>query len=189
MKILYQSVLILLCCYPNSSTLYHFFQDKTNLLRDFIFLLKTGSIPLQENDYIPLQLRMLACRCLVAIVGSRDTSSVSVLGRFSWLQHELGVNRGLYMGLLPCLLRSFTSFMVSQEDCMMVIEKDSNYMWIEYIMMLVSALISTQTALQSLTDNGFIALMMSIFQDNIASVNRSAPIRLYTETLIIQVIQ
>ena len=187
MKILYQSVLILLCCYPNSSTLYHFFQDKTNLLRDFIFLLKTGSIPLQESDYIPLQLRMLACRCLVAIVGSRDTSSVSVLGRFSWLQHELGVNRGLYMGLLPCLLRSFTSFMVSQEDNMMAIEKDSNYMWIEYIMMLVSALISTPTALQSLTDNGFIALMMSIFQD-LASVHRSA-IRLYTETLIIQVIK
>lgn len=33
------------------------------------------------------------------------------MGRFSWLQHDLGVNRGQYMGLLPCLLRSAVSFL------------------------------------------------------------------------------
>lgn len=38
----YRSILILLCCYPNSSVLSHFFQDKTDLLRDFVFMLKTG---------------------------------------------------------------------------------------------------------------------------------------------------
>ena len=39
----YRSILILLCCHPNSSVLSHFFQDKTDLLRDFVFMLRTGS--------------------------------------------------------------------------------------------------------------------------------------------------
>jgi hypothetical protein len=61
----------------------------------------------------PLSLRVLACQCLTAIVSSRDSSSISVMGKFSWLQSDLGVARGHYMGLLPCLLRSSTSFIQS----------------------------------------------------------------------------
>lgn len=62
----------------------------------------------QESvDIVPLDIRILALHCLVAIVGSQDTSSVSVLGRFSWLQHELGVNRGQYMGIYSFLSHSF----------------------------------------------------------------------------------
>ena len=38
----YQAILLLLCCHPNSSVLSHFFQDKTDLLRDFVFMLRTG---------------------------------------------------------------------------------------------------------------------------------------------------
>jgi hypothetical protein len=38
----YRSILILLCCHPNTSVLSHFFQDKTDLLRDFIFMIRTG---------------------------------------------------------------------------------------------------------------------------------------------------
>lgn len=38
----YRSILILLCCHPNTSVLSHFFQDKTDLLRDFIFMVRTG---------------------------------------------------------------------------------------------------------------------------------------------------
>jgi hypothetical protein len=40
----YRSILILLCCHPNTSVLSHFFQDKTDLLRDFIFMIRTGLI-------------------------------------------------------------------------------------------------------------------------------------------------
>lgn len=110
----YRAILLLLCCHPNSSVLSHFFQDKTDLLRDFVFMLRTGPGSSEYYKYeesIPLDLRILACQCLTAIVGSRDTSAVSVMGRFSWLQHDLGVNRGQYMGLLPCILRSSTSFL------------------------------------------------------------------------------
>ena len=63
--------------------------------------------------YIPLDLRLLACQCLSAIVGTRDSSTASVMGRFSWLQHDLGVNRGQYMGLLPCMLRSCLAYLTS----------------------------------------------------------------------------
>lgn len=38
----YLSVLILLCCHPSSNILSHFFQDKTDLLCDFIYLMRTG---------------------------------------------------------------------------------------------------------------------------------------------------
>jgi hypothetical protein len=110
----YRAIHLLLCCHPNSSVLSHFFQDKTDLLRDFVFMLRTGPGSSEYYKYeesIPLELRLIACQCLTAIVGSRDTSAVSVMGRFSWLQHDLGVNRGQYMGLLPCILRSSTSFL------------------------------------------------------------------------------
>lgn len=42
----YRSILILLCCHPNTSVLSHFFQDKTDLLRDFIFMVRTGNYSL-----------------------------------------------------------------------------------------------------------------------------------------------
>lgn len=42
----YRSILILLCCHPNTSVLSHFFQDKTDLLRDFIFMVRTGVFPI-----------------------------------------------------------------------------------------------------------------------------------------------
>ena len=170
----YLSVLSLLSCHPSSNILSHFFQDKTDLLCDFIYMMRTGkqsschyysliysfthSFTNSRLDVIcllaslscslvlcltsssilittgpgsseysqqpstasstntpttPLSLRVLACECLTAIVSSRDSSSVSVMGKFSWLQSDLGVARGHYMGLLPCLLRSATSFIQS----------------------------------------------------------------------------
>jgi hypothetical protein len=105
-----QAVLILLCCFPSNSTLANFFQDKTCILNDIVFLLKTGPGSAEYDTSVPLDVRLLAVHCLIAVVGSRDVSG-SVLGRFSWIQQELGVNRGQYMGLLPCLLRSAMSFL------------------------------------------------------------------------------
>jgi hypothetical protein len=112
----YQAILILLCCHPSSATLSDFFHDKTEILLDFIYMLRSGPGTPEYSSNIPFDIRVLACQSLVAVVGSRDVSSISVMGRFSWLQHDLGVNRGQYMGLLPCLLRSAASFLASRHD-------------------------------------------------------------------------
>lgn len=95
LECLYHAVHTLLCCYPDGSLLSQFFQDKPDLVRDFLWLLRTGP---GSVDYVqglvPIYLRQLSCQCLCAIVGSRDSANVSVLGgRYSWLQHDLGVNR------------------------------------------------------------------------------------------------
>ena len=80
---LYQSVAVLLCCHPDPSVLSGFFLDKSDLLRDFVYLVRTGP---GSNEYrpeqVPFSLRVLSCSCLRAIVGSRE-SGVSILGRFS----------------------------------------------------------------------------------------------------------
>lgn len=38
----YLSVLSLLCCHPSSNILSHFFQDKADLLCDFVYMMRTG---------------------------------------------------------------------------------------------------------------------------------------------------
>jgi hypothetical protein len=38
----FRSIFVLLCCHPNTAVLSHFFQDKTDLLRDFVFMVRTG---------------------------------------------------------------------------------------------------------------------------------------------------
>lgn len=80
---LYQSVAVLLCCHPDPTVLASFFLDKSNLLRDFVYLVRSGP---GSNEYrpeqVPFSLRLLSCACLRAIVGSRE-AGVSILGRFS----------------------------------------------------------------------------------------------------------
>ena len=95
LECLYHAVHTLLCCYPDGSLLSQFFQDKPDLVRDFLWLLRTGPGSVgYVQGLVPIYLRQLSCQCLCAIVGSRDSANVSVLGgRFSWLQHDLGVNR------------------------------------------------------------------------------------------------
>jgi hypothetical protein len=196
----YRSILILLCCHPNTSVLSHFFQDKTDLLRDFIFMIRSGP---GSSDYvkyqaiIPLDLRLVACQCLIAIVGSRDSSSISVMGRFSWLQHDLGVNRGQYMGLLPCLLRSAVSFLSSlqhedppaqessQEMSLKTLEIHDRLLWTESILTLTLALISVSNALTALTENGFISLLLSIVKIN-PWKSRSS-LQVFVEVLVVQI--
>jgi hypothetical protein len=143
---------------------------------------------------IPLDLRLLASQCLIAIVGSRDSSSVSVMGRFSWLQHDLGVNRGQYMGLLPCLLRSAVSFLNSlppteetvMEDQAAAAAVRDRLLWTESILTLTLALISVSNALTALTENGFISLMLSAIQ--LTPYKSRSPLQVYVEVLVIQII-
>ena len=190
LRVLYQAVSILLCCHPNSTTLYHFFQDKISLLRDFVYILKTGPGSSEVSVNIPLDIRLLAVQCLCAIVGSQDTSSVSVLGRFSWLLHELGVNRGQYMGLLPCLLRSITSYVIGPDklddfdDSSVAVEDSERIVWIENVLVLTLSLVQSSTALQALTDNGFVALVIAAMKQS--PLRARSTTRFFVETLLIQ---
>jgi hypothetical protein len=117
LEALYHAVHVLLCSHPDGTLLSQFFQDKPDILKDFLYLLRTGPGSVgYVKGMVPIYLRQLSCLCLNAIVGSRDSANVSVMGgRFSWLQQDLGVNRGQYMGLLPCILRSMTSFLLLDE--------------------------------------------------------------------------
>jgi hypothetical protein len=57
--------------------------------------------------------------------------------------------------------------------------------WIEMILILTQSHIQTSSALQALTDNGFVALAISLLQQMPAE-NRS-PLRLGVETVVVQV--
>ena len=110
LECLYHSVHTLLCCHPDGTLLSQFFQDKPDMVRDFLWFLRTGPGSVGYTPgLVPIYLRQLSCQCLNAIVGSRDSANVSVLGgRFSWLQHDLGVNRYVeetlfFAHLLACL--------------------------------------------------------------------------------------
>jgi hypothetical protein len=116
LRILYQSVVVLLSGYPNSEVLSEFFLDKADLIADFIYLLKTGPGAVDYDPRIPFDVRAMAVQNIIAVVVSRDASAVSVMGRFSWIQHDLGITRGQYMGLLPCLLRASVSFLRSRDE-------------------------------------------------------------------------
>jgi len=116
-RLQYQAALILLECHPDSATLFAFFQDKVCMIQSFLYLLRTGPGSL---DYcpglIPVDIRLLACHCLEAIVGARDSPSSPMLVHYPWILHDLGVNRGQYMGLFPCLIRSSISYLISLEE-------------------------------------------------------------------------
>lgn len=105
-----QAIVTLLSTYPNTSVLASFFNDRADIFSDAIFLLQTGPGAADYDRRIPLEFRLLATQALVALVATRDLSG-TVMGRLAWIQHELGVQRGQYMGLLPCILRASVSFL------------------------------------------------------------------------------
>lgn len=118
------------------------------------------------------------------------------MGRFSWLQHDLGVNRGQYMGLLPCLLRSAVSFMSSlsqTDDSSSLTSEHSNesivrdrLIWTESILTLTLALISVSNALTALTENGFITLLLSVIK--LTPFPARTSLQVYVEILVIQIL-
>lgn len=116
------------------------------------------------------------------------------MGRFSWLQHDLGVNRGQYMGLLPCLLRSAVSFMSSlsqNEDLPSSEHGDEStirdrLLWTETIFTLTLALISVSNALTALTENGFITLLLSVVK--LTPFPSRTSLQIYVEILVIQIL-
>ncbi|KAJ1429462.1 hypothetical protein B484DRAFT_396335, partial [Ochromonadaceae sp. CCMP2298] len=116
---------------------------------------------LQTSD---LDVRLLACHCLEAMVGLRDQSSSPIFARYPWLLHDLGVNRGQYMGLLPCLLRSATAYLISLTGGVVRVgaQDKARLVWTENVFMLIVALVNVSTALPALTDNGLVSSILMV---------------------------
>ena len=177
LRVQFASAAILLCTHPSSLSIAHFFQDKAEFFHAFHFCLKTGPgafyLPM-----VPLELRLMSNQCLCAIIGSRDTSA-SILSRFNWLQHDLGLNRSQYLGLLPCLLRYITATfldkmgaanryhnnagneMISSE---VEEEEDIFFTWSESVLTLIVSVLNVPNFLSALIDNGLISLLLSMLK-------------------------
>ena len=204
---LHEASLVLFCCHSDSSLLSKFFQDKSEFLKDYIFLLKTGP-PTTEPSYklIPAKLRTLATQCLTAMIASRESGTSSVLSgicRFSLLQQDLGINRSQYMGLLPCIIRSsLVSLMendlqiqtvenaklnTEQWEFSMTSDYEDKILWCESVLIFVISLINmTSSALPTLTETGFIQTMLQVLNST-PSIQQPKQ-RVYLSSLILQVI-
>lgn len=170
LNILYKAAAVLLNCHPDRNVLFKFFHDKLELIKDFVWLLSTGpgTAELVSAHDLLLDLRKHACICLSATLESRDHTATPICANFPWLLHDLGVNRGQYMGLMPRLIRASSSFMASfgskidGKDCLFIDEE--RIAWIEQIFMLLSVLVNVTAALPSLTDNGLIPAILSLIK-------------------------
>jgi hypothetical protein len=220
---------ITISCCSDTSVMSKFFQNKTHLLKDFLYLIRTGPgsqevhpgqsldesssststsgssssasgssssavralvTPLQAHNQLPVRIRGLCVYCLCAIVNSRESASASVLGRFNWLQQDLGVNKSQSMGLLPCLLRSALASLICEEeieefptgksfDLGCVGPNDigciyfnvwacytdyvTRLMWLEWLLLLALALVGmTSEALPAFTSFGIVQSLIAV---------------------------
>jgi hypothetical protein len=192
LKIQLAAAAILLCCHPSSLSLAHYFQDKVEFFRVFLILLKTGpgSTVQTSTEFsdIPMELRLMSNQCLAAIIGSKDASA-SILSRFSWLQHDLGLNRSQYMGLLPCLLRYITSTYLSYEKNPEFLDGKALLLyveWAESVLSLIFAVLNVPPFLVAFIDNGMISLLLSMFkhkQTHVVSVKMYTLVSLVAQIL------
>jgi len=180
----YEAILILLCCYDDAFQLATFFQDKLDVLQDFLSLLRMGPGSDEYNENIvPIRIRLLACHCLQASMGSEDSLDAAIFGRFQALQHSLGLNRGQYMGLLPCLLRSSTAYLLQLSTPsplgMQISSIDLNtkshedrLLWIESIFLMTMAVLQNAETNQYISENGLLSSLLAILKAS-PSPNRS----------------
>eukprot|EP01038_Epipyxis_sp_PR26KG_P006704 gene6704-9196_t len=190
----FQACSILLGCHPDASVLINFFQDKIHIIKDALFMLRTGPGSVEYHaNFVPLDLRMSAVQCLVAVVGSRDPSTSPIFTRYPWLMHDLGVNRGQYMGLIPCLLRSATSYMTALCNNTLPVEdkqevREVRLLWIEQIFVLLNALVSLSTIVLTLTDNGLISSILNLLKAKDATFKRPATL-VFVEVIAADIIE
>lgn len=203
-RIQYLAAEILLLCHPDSSVLYNFFQDKADMIKDFIFLLSTfpdlSSNSQDLEQFIPGDIRILASKCLEAIIGSRDSTVSPIFIRYPWILHDLGVTRGQYMGLFPCLLRSTSQFMISAGSSELAVVDEAGMaeklLWCEHVFILLLALVNSTAAMQALTENGLVPSILSILknpselEDDLPDKTAMRlPIFIYVEILATEVLE
>jgi hypothetical protein len=198
-EILFQATYLLLSAFPDKNRLYKFFFDKLDLIKDFIWLI--SETPEQLNDLLIhhhgsndermrisdttdqkersdelMHLRIYALQCLSATLESRDSTSPPLFVHFSWILHDLGVTKGQYMGLVPCLIRFSVSFLIrirssSFSSLLNDVMIGHAITWIENLFLLLASLVNVSLALPALTDNGLIASLLEVIKTPAASIS------------------
>lgn len=194
LKAMYQSIAILLTCFPDTAVLVSFFHNKQQLLKDFLRIISycSGEVCCSTNDsqmdidldnkiYDEIhQLGKISCYCLSAAVETRDHHSICIFTQYSWLLQELGVNRGQYMGLLPSIIRSSASFLhkiyedhahriltsncVEDVDGTLSTSEKQRIQFIEHILIFLSSLINLHSTIAALNENGVMTSLLSIIK-------------------------
>ncbi len=172
-----QVVLIILNAYPDSNGLLVFFSDKSDFIMDVISIVQNKMQFHGDNFHIPLDILLKAIQCLESMIGPQDFAS-SIFSRYPWMMQSLGINRGQYMGLSPCLLRSACALLVSMEQ-RQALDREitkayvalnssdndcSELLWAEHVLMFLLNLVNHFTAVPSLTENGLIASLLSVLK-------------------------
>eukprot|EP00599_Poterioochromonas_sp_BG-1_P017458 CAMPEP_0173167414 /NCGR_PEP_ID=MMETSP1105-20130129/22646_1 /TAXON_ID=2985 /ORGANISM="Ochromonas sp., Strain BG-1" /LENGTH=3503 /DNA_ID=CAMNT_0014088945 /DNA_START=675 /DNA_END=11186 /DNA_ORIENTATION=+ len=157
-----KSILILVNSNPDKSSLFKFFSDKLELIKELVWLV--GSAPEELNmnqDHLdnPIILSILAAQCLSATLEDRDHSMTPLFVNFPWLLHDLGLSRGQYMGLLPRSIQYCVS-QISEVASFSTMKLH----WIENLLLLVASLTNISSALAALVDNGIIGSLLTIIQ-------------------------
>lgn len=201
-RLQYQAISIILGCHSDSSVLNGYFQDKVELIKNFIYLLRSGPGSLEyDPQLIALSTRLLACQSLEFIIGSRDSTCSPIFVRYPWILYDLGVNRGQYMGLFPCLLRSATSFLVAIDNKLDALtntvttiaeiddseEVQSRLLWIEQVFLLLISLVTCSTALPTLTENGLISSIL-IMMDR-SDLRKRSDNLIFIEILTLEILE
>lgn len=181
---------IILSCYSDPNFIIHYFQDKVGLVKDLIFLISTApvgvtpSTPIVFDDV--LEMRVVACNCLSALLDTKEQSSNPLSMNYPWLFLELGVQRGQYMGMIPCLLRSTIASLLKLRESisnlsskstsiLALSDLDRNYLlWVERLIIVVYYLCNLNASLPSMLDNGLVSSMLSIV--NVEEESLVAPV-------------
>ena len=192
--LIYAMLCILLCCHPNADALTCIFEENSQFIRDFLYFVRTGPMlvgSLQNGDNsmcgnvvnsispTMFNVHILSCYSVTAMIGRSDTGASALFNRFTWLQSELGIHKGQYMGLLPCLLRSCASYLSSSSQNLVEhsVDRDAcivdspgvvmELRWVEAIFVLTMTLVSASAMfLPALTENGLVASLLTIISSN-----------------------
>ncbi len=163
--LLYQSMSILLSCHPDSSVLLKYFADKMDIVKDFIFFMETGPGTQHYSLFFGNdKIRALSCYCLSALLEMHDSTNTPIVVQYPWIINDLGVGRGQFMGLIPQLLRSSSSYLISLKkgDDIHVAQKQHNLNWIECFFTVLAVIVAMPTALPSLLENGLVSSLITI---------------------------
>ena len=186
--------LLVLLVHPDKSLLFKFFQDKLEILKDLVWLLANvpetlGSSPVDRL----LPLRVLAIQCLSVALDSRDSSSPPLFLHFPWLLDDLGVSRGQYLGIVPCLIRYAISSLLplkalpshSQDQCQVLL-------WIENFFALIAVMMNISSAIPALVDNGLVDALITVLKSSCCKLfadQTNPSLLVYIDTMCIDILE
>jgi hypothetical protein len=158
----------ILLTHPEKTTLFKFFHDKLELIKDFVWMISSPPSEVSSASSVDdlIDCRILATQCLSAALETRNSSSPPFFMHFPWLLDDLGVSRGQYMGVVPCLIRYSVSKLIAlkKKTELLTPEEGQTLSWIENVFFMISMIMSVTAALPALTDNGLVHSFLTILK-------------------------